>query len=74
MMKKIRLLNKSEYPISLSDAWLLSCHRLWHLCEKYSLSTKDVTIWDAFKLLYLDSVPDLGAGKKAKGVNNVFTN
>jgi len=62
-----------SYPKSLSDAWVDSCFRLWILCEKYGYSTDKITIWDAFRLLYLDNVPDVGVGRKAKGVNNVFT-
>lgn len=67
-------ISRNKYPTSLGDAWLSSCYRIWNLCEKYGLSTEGITLWDAFRLLYLDSVPDLGAGNKAKGVNYVSTN
>ena len=62
-----------SYPKSLSDAWVESCCRLYDLCEKYGIDTEKATVWDAFKLLYLESVPDLKSGRKSKGVIDVFT-
>jgi len=60
--------------MSLNDAWAESCMRLWYLCEKYNRDTDELTLWDAFKLLYFESVPDnLDAGRKAKGVINGIT-
>lgn len=59
---------------SLSDAWVDSCLRLWSMCERAGRNTDNITLWDAFKLLYLDNVPDnLVRGRKATGVNNVIT-
>lgn len=58
-----------KYSMSLSDAWVDSCVRLWHLCEKYDIDTEKITLWDAFKLLYLESVSD-NLGRKARGVVN----
>jgi len=63
-----------NYPKSLSDEWVDYCFRLWNLCEKYDIDTDKATMWDAFRLLYLESVPDnFSAGRKAKGANNVIT-
>lgn len=62
-------MSQKKYPITLSDAWVEACERLWFLCEKYNRNIEETTLWDAFRLLYLDSVPDnLIAGRKAKGV------
>lgn len=58
-------------PITLSQAWVESCERLWVMCEKHGRDPDNLTLWDGFKLLYYDSVPDgieIGAGRKAKGV------
>lgn len=58
----------SEYPTSLSDAWVDACIRLWSLCENSGRDTSNITIWDGFRFLYLKKVPQDLRGRKSKGV------
>jgi len=63
-------MKKNKYPVSLSDAWLEACSRLLDLCEESHRDTDNVTLWDAFKLLYLERVPSDDCqycGRRAKG-------
>lgn len=58
---------KSSDHLLLLDAWTESCVRLWNLCRKHGRDTDDITTWHAFKLLYLERVPD---ANKIKGILN----
>lgn len=63
---------ENKYPISLSDAWTVACVKLWNLCKKYDRDTDKLTIWDGFKLLYLENVPKEEKGRRASGVHKPF--
>lgn len=56
--------------MTLSESWVLACMRLWHLCKKHDIHVDDVTIWDGFKFLYLDSIPPDRRGRKALNDTN----
>jgi len=62
----------SKYPVELNDAWVDACIKLWNLCDKYDRDVSNLTIWDAFRLLYLERVPKEDKGRRAEGINSKY--
>ena len=50
--------------MNLNEAWLSACLKLWDLCMESGRDTKNITIWDGFKLLYLESIPPNRSGRR----------
>jgi hypothetical protein len=50
--------------MSLNEAWLLACLKLWGICKEYDREIDNVTVWDGFKLLYLECIPPNRSGRR----------
>lgn len=47
----------SETTRDLAEAWAGACSKLWEMTESTEwINRNDLTLWDAFKLLYLGNI------------------
>ncbi len=49
----------------LSEEWVQSCLDIWSLSRNRYIDRDKLTLWDAFRFLYLKKTDDGGSGKSA---------
>jgi len=53
---------------TLNELWYEACLELWELSEDRPYLRNDITMWDAFKYLYVKLTPKLSGRHSLKGL------